>query len=182
MTLVNDLKEICRNFKGTFLSIGLCYPTVESVIEKNKGITEGYLLVLDGKKRGKTRNKDTNIISRKKMSIKKLRKTIKKKSVDNLVVNYEDIKKYMRYFISDSIYINKGKLYIYGKKDPFIINDIKMYYQRYKTIIEVKEYENDFLIMVDNSLSKNNYFKDKLYKIKDTITYYINVIGDIMIG
>ena len=58
MTLVNDLKDICKDLKGTFLSIGLCYPTVESVIDKNKNITEGYLLVLEGKKKGKTRSKD----------------------------------------------------------------------------------------------------------------------------
>lgn len=183
MTLVNDLKDICKDLKGTFLSIGLCYPTVESVIDKNKNITEGYLLVLEGKKKGKTRSKDYNKkVGRKKISIKKLRKTFKKKSVDTLILNYEDAKKYMRFFVSDSVYINKGKLYIYGKKDKFTIDDIKSYYGRYNTKVEIKEYDNDFLIIIDNTNSKNNYFKDKMYKFKDTIIYYINVIGDILIG
>lgn len=183
MTLINDLKNICKDLKGTFLAIGLYYPTVESTIDKNKNITEGYLLILEGKKKGKTRNKDSNkSIGRKKISIKKLRKTFKKKSVDTLILNYEDAKKYMRFFISDSVYINKCKLYIYGKKDNFVIEDIKSYYNRYNTKIEIKEYDNDFLIIVDNTNSKNNYFKDKMYKFKDTIVYYINIIGDILIG
>ena len=88
----------------------------------------------------------------------------------------------MRFFVSDSVYINKGKLYIYGKKDKFTIDDIKSYYGRYNTKVEIKEYDNDFLIIIDNTNSKNNYFKDKMYKFKDTIIYYINVIGDILIG
>ena len=182
MTLVNDLKSIRKNLTGTFLSIGLNYPTVESVIEKNNKITEGYMLVFDGKKKSKIRSRNTSKVSRKKFSIKKLRKTFKKKSVDTLLLNYEDAKKYMRFFVKDSVYINKGKLYIYGKKDEFVIDDIENYYNRYNTKISITEYDDNFLVEIDNTNSKNNYFKDKMYKFKETIIYYINVIGDILIG
>lgn len=180
MTLIQELKTICKDVHGTFLSIGLKYPTVESVIEKNKDITNGYILEFDGKKKGKGKNRFT--LKSKKISIKKLRNSFKKKSIDTMVCNYQDIEKYMRYFVKDSVYINKGKLYLYGKKEDYVIEDIENYYKRYQTKIIITEYEEDFLIEIDNTNSKNNWFKDKVYKIKDTISTIINIIGDIMIG
>ena len=180
LTLVNDLKTICRKLEGTLVTIGLSYPTVESVLDKNTNITNGYILVFDGKKKGKNKTKTGK--KQKKISIKKLRKTFKKKTVNTIICRYEDIEKYMRFFVRDSVYINCGKLYIYGKKDEFILDDIENYYKRYQTKIEITDYKEDFLIEVDNSKAKNNWIKDKIYRIKDTIVYYINVIGDIMIG
>ncbi len=182
MTLINDLKNTCKNIKGTLLSIGLSYPTVESVIDKNNNITEGYLLVFDGKKKSKVKDKDGKNFKRKRFSIKKLRKTFKKKSVDTIILNYDDAKKYMRFFVKDSVYINRGKLYIYGKKEAYVVEDIESYYNRYDTKIEITEYDDQFLIEIDNSSAKNNWFKDKVYRIKDAISYYINAIGDILIG
>lgn len=184
MTLVNSLKDICSDLKGTFLSIGLSYPTVVSALEKNKNISCGYLFNFEGKKKGK--GKDKNNYKQKgklkKASIKKLRKTFKKKSVDTVMCYYQDIEKYIRFFIADSIYINCGKLYIYGKKTEFVLEDLKRYYDRYNTKIEITEYEEHFLVEIDNTKAKNNWFKDKCYRIKDSISYYINCIGDFLVG
>ena len=182
MTLVHNLKEICEDLKGTFLSIGLAYPTVEKVLEQNKKITCGYLLNFDGKKRGKGKDKDQVTGKMRKISIKKLRKTFKKKSVDTIMCYYQDIEKYMRFFVADSVYINCGKLYIYGKKKEFVLEDLKGYYDRYQTKIEITEYDEDFLIEIDNTKAKNNWLKDKGYRIKDAITYYVNCIGDFLVG
>lgn len=180
MTLVSDLKTICKGLQGTLISIGLSYPTVESVLDKNTNITNGYILTFDGKKKGRKKSKNDKKL--KKISIKKLRKTFKKKTIDTIICRYEDIEKFMRYFVKDSVYINCGKLYIYGKKEEFVIEDIESYYKRYNTKIEITDYGDDFLIEIDNSNAKNKWLKDKLYKVKDTIIYYINTIGDIMIG
>ena len=180
MTLISDLKNICKDISGNFVSIGLSYPTVESVIEKNPKIINGYILVFDGKKKGKGKKRTAK--KNKRISIKKLRKAFKKKSVDTILCNYEDIKKYMRFFVKDSVYINYGKLYIYGKKEEYVLDDLEMFYNRYNTKINVTEYDSDFLVEIDNSLSKNKFFKDKIYKIKDTVIYYVNIIGDLMIG
>ena len=55
-------------------------------------------------------------------------------------------------------------------------NDAKL---NINNIFNFQEYDEQKLF---DFLSKNNYFKDKMYKFKDTIIYYINVIGDILIG
>ena len=180
MTLVNDLKKVCKEATGSFVSIDLQYPTVISILEKNTKIVNGYLLEFDGKKKGKGKN--TKAKRFKKINIKKLRKTFKKKSVDTIVCNYEEIHKYMRFFVKDSIYINKGKLYLYGKKEEFVLEDIESFYKRYKTTITITEYDKEFLIEIDNSQAKNNFIKDKMYSIKDLMVSIINFIGDIMIG
>lgn len=181
MTLVNSLKNICKDAKGTFVSIGLNYPTVESVIEKNKNITNGYMFVFNGKKITKS-DKKTLFRGRKKVSIKKLRKAFVKKSVASFLCNYEDIKKYMRYFVKDSVYINNGKLYIYGKIDEYVLDDIKEYYGRYKTSIDIEVYGDSFLVIIDNKLSKNNWLSDKKYFIIDSVRQFINFISDILVG
>ena len=180
MTLISDLKSICKDLKGTLITIGLSYPTVESVLDKNKNITNGYVLEFSNKKRGKSKEK--GVTKNKRISIKKLRKTFHKKSVDTIICYYQDIEKYMRFFVKDSVYLNCGKLYIYGKNSEFVIEDLESYYNRYDTKIVITKYDDEFLMEIDNSKSKNNWFKDKLYKIKDTVIYFVNIIGDIMMG
>lgn len=180
MTLVNDLKKICKEATGSFISIDLKYPTVISILEKNKNIKNGYLLEFDGKKRGKGKN--TRAKKFKNINIKKLRKTFVKKSVDTIVCNYEEVQKYMRFFVKDSVYINKGKLYLYGKKEEFVLDDLQSFYKRYRTAITITEYDKDFLMEIDNSQAKNNFIKDKIYSVKDMFVSIINLIGDIMIG
>lgn len=180
MTLVSDLKKVAREVTGNFVSIGLSFPTVESVLEKNTNIVNGYILGFDGKKKGK--GKHTKAKKSKKISIKKLRKVFKKKSVDTMICNYEDIKKYLRFFVKDSVYINRGELYIYGNLEEYVIEDLESYYGRYQTKIEITEYEKEFLIKIDNSNAKNNWIKDKLYRVKDTVIYFVDVIADILVG
>ena len=99
-----------------------------------------------------------------------------------MICNYEDIKKYLRFFIKDSIYVTRGVIYIYGNIEEYVIEDLESYYKRYKTEIEITEYKSEFLIKIDVSKAKNNWLKDKLYKIKDTVIYYVNVISDILVG
>lgn len=182
MTLINDLKSICKEVKGNVLTIGNLPSTVEDALEKNNCIENGYILVFDKHKKVKDKNKNKGKNKRRNFSIKKLRKSFVKKSVDYIICNYNEVEKYMRFFVKDSVYINRGKLYIYGLKSEFTIDDIESYYKRYNTKINITEYTNEFLIEIDNSNAKNNWLKDKLYKIKDTIIYYINVLGDILIG
>ena len=55
-------------------------------------------------------------------------------------------------------------------------------YNRYKVEIEFTEYKNGYLIIVNNTQSKNNYFKDKIYFIKDTLYNIAETIGNILIG
>ena len=133
----------------------------------------------NGKKRGKkTENGDKG----KTISIKKIRKVFKKKRIDYIICNIEDVNKFLRTFIRDSVYINSKKLYIYGLKKDLDVELIEKRYGRYNTKIEITKYEKEVLITINNSEAKNNKLKDFFYNISDCIYSLINLIGDLLIS
>ena len=86
----------------------------------------------------------------KKINIKKIKKQFKKKSLDTIICNYETIKPFYRSFIPNSIYLNKGTLYIYGNKED--LQKIKPKYQRYTSLIKIDK--NRRWIHYENKQSK----------------------------
>ena len=46
MTLVNDLKKVCKEATGSFVSIDLQYPTVTSILEKNTKIVVPIIKII----------------------------------------------------------------------------------------------------------------------------------------
>jgi hypothetical protein len=93
----------------------------------------------------------------------------------------DEIKDYYKYIIKDTIYLNNNIIYIYASNDidkDFIINK----YKRYNVEITVSEYKNGYMLTIDNKNGKNNYFKDKLYFIKDTFYNIAEVIGNLLIS
>ena len=65
----------------------------------------------------------------KNINIKKLYKYFKKKSIDYIICDYEQITKYYKYVFRDSIYLNNGKIYFYLNKN--IDMDYILKYKRY---------------------------------------------------
>ncbi|MBE6151853.1 MAG: hypothetical protein E7165_00855 [Firmicutes bacterium] len=179
MTLISELKKICKDISGNVLTIGLEFPTVEQVLEKNTNIKNSYSLDFNGKKR--TRQQTTNGKG-KTIFINKIRKVFKKKKIDFIICNFEDIGRFLRTFIKDSVYINKSKLYIYGYTKDIDLELLEKRYKRYNTKIEILEFENQILITIDNSNAKNNPFKDFGYYICDIGYSLINLIGDLLIS
>lgn len=179
MTLISELKKICVNFSGNVLTIGLDFSTVENVLEKNNKIFNSYCMSFNGKKKTK---KFENGRRGKTVSIKKIRKIFKKKRIDYIICNIEDINRFLRTFIKDSVYINKNMLYIYGPKKDIDLEMLEKRYGRYNTKIEVLEFEKEILITIDNSKSKNNIFKDFFYNISDLGYSLVNLIGDLLIS
>ena len=106
----------------------------------------------------------------------------KKKKIDFIICNFEDIGRFLRTFIKDSVYINKSKLYIYGYTKDIDLELLEKRYKRYNTKIEILEFENQILITIDNSNAKNNPFKDFGYYICDIGYSLINLIGDLLIS
>lgn len=168
-----ELKTIIENLNGNVLGIGLDEKLI-NYIEDNNNILECNLL------ESKIKGKKTCFFARTKtIKIKKIRKVFKKKKVDYIICNYEDIYKYLNTFVKDSIYINKNKLYFYGNVDVELINKK---YQRYETVIDVKKYSGNYIVTIDNSKAKNNYFKDLYYRIFDFISNLIIIIGDTLMN
>lgn len=88
--------------------------------------------------------------------------------------------KHYKYVFKDSIYLSKGKLYFYANNDIDI--EYLNKYKRYNSKIALKEYENTKLVIIDNSNSKTNKFKNILYLISDTMTNLIDFISNILVG
>ena len=173
-----QILEIINNLKGLLLGIGLNDNTFLDAIEQNNNINTCYLLnniSLTGKKFSITKRGKN-----KKINIKKIKKYFKKKSLDNIIVNYDTIKQFYRSFIPNSIYLNKDTLYIYGNKND--LENLKQKYQRYTNDIKITKDNDNFIMKINNKKTKNHFFKDTLYKIKDFSSDAANIITDLLIN
>ena len=166
---MNKLKNIIKNLSGNVLGIGLD-EDFTNLIEKNDKIIECNLL------NSYTKGKFKKSFFKKTIRIKKIRKVFKKKRVDYIICNYDEIKDYLNTFVKDSIYINKGKLYFYGDIDFELL---KLKYSRYNTKINLIDKKT---IEIDNSLAKNSFLKDNYYRFIDFKNHLIEIIGDILMN
>lgn len=177
--IINKIKKM----DGFFLGIGIS----EELEEKVKKINFSTITLLESKDKPKKKlvkkenkkrffkfdNKET-------VSVKKLRKSFKKKSIDVILCDYKYIKKYTKNFVIDSVYLNKGKLLIYGNDEN--IEDLIYKYKRYTDDIEVINKDGFFLIIVNNEKTKNFILKDIFYLTVDSLSGCANVITDILIN
>ena len=177
--MFNKLEEIIKKTEGNVLSVCLDDRLMKHFENNNKinlySIDSNTSIVFFKKKNKRRTNKGKNI------NIKKLRKYINKKSVDYMFCNMNEMFSYYKYFIKDSIYLNNKKLYIYANENidkELLINN----YKRYNVNVEYIEYKNGFILIIDNTNSKNNFIKDKLYFIKDTFYNIAEFIGNLLIS
>lgn len=178
--MFNRLDKLIQKMEGNVLVICIDDKLIEKFDKNNK--VNLYSIYSNSNKSGlfnKSKKKQTN--KGKTINIKRLRKHLNKKSVDYLICNMDEIKEYYKYIIKDTIYLNNNKLYIYSSNEidkDFIISK----YKRYNVEIEINEFKNGYILTIDNSNSKNNFFKDKLYFIKDTFYNIAEAIGNILIS
>lgn len=159
------MKEEIKKIKGNLLLITNDDELI-NLASKNKNITESYVLSSCSKRnKGKSKLKFKN----KKIYINKIKKYFNKKSIDNIVVDYSLIKKYISCFVKNSIYLNKGNLYFYNLDE-----DIDYKYKRYNVEIE----KNKNFMKIDNTKSKNNFIKDNYYIFKDKKDKLLDILSD----
>lgn len=177
--MFNRLEEIIKKISGNVLVIGLDDKLLDMFNKNNK--VNLYSIYSNNSKGifSKEKKKKTN--KGKTINIKKLRKYFNKKSVDYLIYKEEEIIKYYKYIIKDTIYLNNNTIYIYSSNTTdkdFIISK----YRRYNVEIELTEYKNGYIITINNKNGKNNYFKDKIYFVKDSLYNLAEFIGNILIS
>lgn len=172
------LLEIINSLKGSLLGIGLNDDNLLEAIEKNDDIYTCYLLTSiskTGKKFSMAKHGRN-----KKINIKKIRKYFKKKSLNTIICNYDIIRQFQRSFVPNSIYLNNEALYIYGKKEE--LENLKLKYQRYTKDITIEKADDQYIMKINNQNTKNNFFKDTFFKIKDFASDTVEVITDILIN
>ena len=180
--MFNKLESIIKKCEGDILTVCLDQKLMHAFDSNNKinllaiqsTTTSGI-----GAKGGKGKKKKLN--GSKNINIKKLRKYINKKSVDTLFCNMNEMYDYYKHFIKDSIYVCRGTIYIYFGSE-IDAEFIKNKYKRYKTQIETTEYKNGYLLKIDASKARNNWFKDKLYLLHDSLYNLIEIIGNILVS
>ncbi len=179
--MFNRLEEIIKKIEGNVLIIGLDENLIK-MFDKNNNVNL-YSINRNFKyKSGKSDNFKRKYTSHgKNINIKHLRKYINKKSANYIIFNMNEVFKYYKYIIKDSIYLNNNKIYIYFNNDidkDFIVKK----YKRYNVKIKEFEYKNGYILEIDNTSGKNNYIKDKLYFIKDTLDNLAESIGNLLIS
>jgi len=170
--------DITKCTSGNVLGIGVD-EKISEILEQNDLVTNCNLLNSYSKETNKKQTKKKKL---KKIRIKKLRKVFKHKKVDFIICNTEEIKKYLKTFIKDSVYINKDMLYLYNIKDEELKQELIKKYKRYNTIVEEIKDDNEIILKIDNKNSKTNIFKDTLYLIIDTLTQLLNIISDLLLN
>ena len=170
------IKEI-KTMKGSLLGIGINDNSMLDAIENNDNIDLCYIL----SNGGRAENKKFKLFKKgrtKKINIKKLKKHFRKKSLDNVLCDYKVIKKFYKSFVPNSIYINKGKLLIYGNIKE--LEKIKEKYERYTDDIKIEKTNKSFLLIINNKNAKTNIIKTNYYKIKDTFNDGLDYLTDFL--
>lgn len=176
------LLEIIKKIEGNVIGVGLDDKLLDGFNKNNR--VNVYTIEKAkpsfGMGGGKSKKRKTN--SGKTINIKKLYKYFKKDSVDYIIGNIEEVNDYLKYFIRDSIYLDKKMIYLYGSKDKLDIELLTKRYKRYKSNIEVKEFKDSVLLIIDNSKVKTNWFKNKGYYISDTMYNFVEFISNVLVS
>ena len=176
--MFNYLADIAKKIQGNILTIGVDNKILEGFL-KNKKVNV-YTLNRSNIMFSK-HNKIKKDHRGKSINIKKLRRYFKKKSIDYLFINFEEIEDYLKYVVKDIIYINSNKLYLYCSKESDIPL-IEKRFKRYNISISKKSYKEIILLEINNQKSKNNWAKDKIYYLLDTIYNLVELISNILIN
>lgn len=166
---MKELIKIIKKIDGTVLGIGLKEELINELNE-NPNIIECNLLnsYVKGNKKFSLFNK--------KINIKKIKKKFKRKKIDYIICNFNEISNFLNTFVNDSVYINKRKVYYFGDID---IELLKIRYSRYNSLVKVK---NKNLIEIDNYNAKTNFLKSIYYRTVDFKDKVIELIGDILMN
>lgn len=176
MTLKSAINEKIKNIKGNLLLIGIYDQLAFQLVESNDNITDCMII---NEKKFKYNSQDKSRGRLKRFNIKKIRKAFKKKTVENIIINYDEIKRKMHHFIKNSIYISNGNIYIYCNKDEDI-DELLLRYKRYDTKINVSNEDEYILVEIDAKNAKNKKLKDIKYYIRDIIYIATDFIGDML--
>lgn len=176
MKVNSTLKKYIKHMSGSLVAIGIKDTELIKEIDKNNKIVMCDLLnsvSLDSKNTDKKRYK--------KKYVKSLKKQYKKDRINYMIVNVDEVNNLLKIFIRDSIYINNKEIYYFSDK-KYKLEKVEKRYHRYTKKTEITKYEDGYILKIDTEGAKNNYFKDKIYYIKDTLSNGADIIADILIS
>lgn len=181
MNLKQYLEKLVKSLHGNLIVIGLENNDINELILNSKNLNQCYFLNSNIKSKVSKKKGNYSLGKDKQVPIKKFRKTFKKKKNDTIICNIKQMKPFLRYFIKDSIYICKEKVYFYGSKRTLDIPNLKEKYARYDVTFEEIELKDSYVFIIDTSKAKTNWIIEIFYNIKDTVFFCIDLIGDYLV-
>jgi len=170
--LMDDIKKM----KGSILGFGDFDEKIINSINKNDNIIEFSLL-----SNGIISSEDSGRSSSKKILYRKIRRKFRKKNITNIIASYEDLDKYHRRFISDSLYLAKNQIHVFIKNDEIDVDIIKKRFERYHQECEMIECRDGIVLKITKKNYKRNRLRDTLYLFINFIGDGINFIGDLFV-
>lgn len=167
--LIDEIKKM----EGSVLAIGIKDQKVINALEKNDKIVECNLLDSVIKKSKGTGKK-------KKITLKKLKKIYKKRKADYVIGNIETLQTSMRLFIRINVFVNSKKTYLFGTEKLYDSDKLKHRYSRYTKGIELQKKNEQYIMILDHSHSKNNKVKEFFYSIIDCIVDGLDLFSDVL--
>lgn len=163
-----NLADTVKEFSGNVVCLGVTENHILKNLGKNKNAVV-FTIDRDPSKSLFFRHRKTKVKEKgKKINIRKLRKTFKRKSVDYIVCNFNEISDSFKYFIYDSVVINRGTLYLYGDSKYVDAKQLSKRFKRFHAKAESFTSGDYFLIVVDNRTSRGNWIKYRWYLVVDT--------------
>jgi len=116
----------------------------------------------------------------KKIGINQMRKKFHKKKTDFVIYNIDQMYPYTKIWIKDSIYLSKNDVYLYTENMDTDIEFYEKRYKRYHTPMEKIECKDGWVLRIKVGSIRSNRFKDRYYRIVDTLIEIGDMIGDIL--
>lgn len=170
------LLDSVKNMHGSILGFGNISQKIIDSIDKNSNIVEFTLL-----SGGKYANGETGGRTSKKIPYHKIYKKFRKKNISNIIASYDDLEKYKRRFISDSLSLTKQNVIVFIKDSDIDVDIIKKRYQRYHQKCEMINCRDGVVLIITKEKYRKNNIRDKVYLFLNYIEDAINFIGDLFV-
>lgn len=178
---MKQLEKIIPNLDNSVLSIGFDEESkFLKKIKENKKVKELYTIV--GSSRNTKKIKKKFLSGKKSIDVKKLSKTLKKKTFDYTIVNFEVIKPFFRAFVKSSLKVSNKTIYLYIEDNDYDINEIIYRYNRYNNTVKKLEESSTIILEFDIKNKKNKTGKSILFKIRDLSYDFVEFVANIIIG
>lgn len=160
--------EDVKKFKGNVLCIGVNDTKIINELKCNKKISI-YELKRTESRKIFSRKKRFKFYNDKSVKIKKFRSIFKKKSIEYVIIDLNNLFDYCKYMASNSIYVCNKKIYIYGDSKYYDADILASKFQRYTKSIEKIQIDTSYLVIVDCRNTKFSFIKEKFYLVIDTL-------------
>ena len=155
------LNDEIKKLQGNVVCIGVNNKKLLKLLKSNNKI--GLYELVRYKKSGLFSHKRrVKMPDGKSVKIKKFRRLFKKKSINHLLIDLNNIFDYYKYIAA------KGTIIIYGESDYLNASLVAQKFRRYTKNITTKQNGNKYCVIVDASDTKYRWLKDKYYIIIDT--------------